>query len=288
MANDILVPDAKDHDGLTETTTFFWHGHWYRLETVRIGQVDSLIPDKPHAQIRDLESDEIIETIMPDYELHHAFLWRDRLYVFATDYYGIWMSCAMEFGLWSKPVMVFNSENSPYIHYQNNSIVYDGERFVMAVDLLGGPYNFTVCFAESRDLYEWHYIPGAMYKAHTYTSCPFLAYDDGYYYLFHLRHKDWKYFDIHVSRSKDLLVWEDSPNNPILTPDTAEILPPADPKDDTVYNVINVSDLNLYERDGKAQGCFHVGIQRPGPIPYVRRCSFDGSLHELYQKLYEI
>lgn len=287
MANDILIPGKKEFDGGTETTVVCFQGRWIRLETVRQGQVHSLHPEVSHAQIRDLDTGEIISTVMHGFALQHAFLWKDWLYVFGTDYYGIWMTRSFDLHEWSHPQMVFNSENSTDIHYQNNTIVWNGEYFVMGLDLLGGPYDFTICFAKSYDLQEWHYIPGAIYRPHMYTSCPLLQYQDGWYYLFHLRGiREW-HFETFVSRSRDLLVWEDSPHNPILSPDTTEILPPADPEDRTVYHVCNYSDLQLYERDGKTIGYFHVATQLPGPLNYLRRADYDGPIQEFYKKLYD-
>ena len=182
MANDILIPTAVRRDWLCETTTLFFGGRKVRLETVRLNQGESLYPDTPHAQIRDLNTDKIISTCMHGFWLQHAFVRKDWFYVFGTDYYGIWMIRSFDLHEWSAPQMVFNSENSTEIHYQNNTIVHNGEYFVMGLDLLGGPYNFTVCFARSFDLQEWHYIPGAVYKPRFYTSCPFLLFRDGWYY----------------------------------------------------------------------------------------------------------
>ena len=287
MANDILIPGARDRNGLCETGVFCFRGRWIRLETVRVGQTDSLIPDRPHAQIRDLDTGEIITVLMVGYELHHGIVWQDNLYVVATDYWGLYMSRSFDLTTWSQPKLVFDSERSTFIHYQNNTIIHDGERFVMGLDLLGGPYDFTICFAESRDLQSWHYIPGAVYRPHMYTSCPQLYYVNGLYYLLHVRRRREWIFDTYVSRSSDLLVWEDSPKNPILSPDLNEYLPAHDPRDATLYQAVNASDLHLYERDGKTIGYYHVGTQKPGPEPYLRRADYDGTLAEFFLRLYE-
>ena len=287
MANDILIPGNKEMDGGTETTAVFFKGQWLRLETVRIGQINSLHPDVPHAQIRNLDDNSIVCTCMHGFWLQHAFVWKDWFYIFGTDYYGIWMTRSFDLYEWSKPQLVFNSENSTEIHYQNNSIVWNGEYFVMAVDLLGGPYSFTICFAKSNDLVEWHYIPGAIYRPHMYTSCPVLQYCDGWYYLFHCRGIEKWLFEPYVARSRDLLVWEDSPNNPILTPDTSEILPAAKKDDDKIYRVCNASDLFVYERDGKTIGYYHIGTQTAGSIGYLKRADYDGPISDFFKELFE-
>ena len=291
MANDILRDTDVTCDYLTETTTLFFRGRWVRLETVRIGQGDSLFPEKPHAQIRDLYEDRIISTCMHGFWLQHAFVWKDWFYVFGTDYYGIWMIKSFDLREWSAPEKVFDSEHSDVLHYQNNTIVWNGSEFVMGVDLLGGPYSFTICFASSRDLTEWHYIPGAIYKPRLYTSCPLLKYCKGWYHLFHVRNLNGEYH-IFAARSRDLLVWEDSPRNPILSPAEDErIMRNRYPDDPDVYRAINRSDLDLWERDGVTYANFHVGDQRgypagKGPVVYIRQAVYDGPMDEFFEKLY--
>jgi hypothetical protein len=291
MTNNILQDTDVTCDYLTETTTLFFRGRWVRLETVRIGQGDSLHPEIPHAQIRDLDEDRILCTCMHGFWLQHAFVWKDWFYVFGTDYYGIWMIKSFDLHEWSAPEKVFDSEKSDVIHYQNNAIVYNGSEFVMALDLLGGPYFFTICFASSRDLSEWHYIPGAMYKPHFYTSCPHLVWCDGWYHLFHVRNHENGYHTF-AARSRDLLVWEDSPHNPLLSPAEDErIMRNRWPGDTDEYRAINRSDLNLFERDGVTYANFHVGDQRgyppgKGPVVHIRQSYYPGPMKEFLEKLY--
>ena len=271
-------------------TTLFFRDKKVRLEFIRVNQGDSLFPDRPYAQIRDLNTGTIISTCMHGFELQHAIVWKNCCYVFGTDYYGIWMIRSFDLHTWSVPQLVFNSENSTEIHYQNNTIIHNGEYFVMGLDLLGGPYNFTVCFARSYDLQEWHYIPGAIYKPHFYTSCPHLIYRDGWYYLFHLRMIDGGYHTC-VARSQDLLVWEDSPHNPILSPAPDDIMKNKNPSETKQYKVTNASDLYLWEENGKTYGDYNLSDQQGyppdrGPIPYLRQAVYDGSMSELLEKLF--
>ncbi len=49
--------------------------------------------------------------------------------------------------------MLALNNRSMFIQHQNNSVCWDGKRFVMAVDLLGGPCNFTVLCLPSGPLY---------------------------------------------------------------------------------------------------------------------------------------
>ena len=271
---------------LVETTTLCWKGTWVRMEFMRKNHQGSLFPDKNYAQIRNLDTNEIIAPCcMLGFELHNAFIWDDIFYLLATDYWGIYMSRSFDLEWWSNPAQVLNN-HSTFIHHQNNSICRDNRRFVMAVDLLGGPYNFTICFCESYDMQNFRYIPGAVYKADMYTSSPKIYYIDGWYYLLHVRKADdsW-WFEQFVSRSKDLLNWEDCPHNPVLSPNPKQSLHPA--LSPTLKYECCVSDLSLFERDNKTIGFFSGGTQEAFTAPTLQRAEYNGSMLEFFQHLYK-
>ena len=301
---------------LVETTTLQFNGRWIRVEFIRRNFPGNPTPDIGHAQIRDLDKNEIISRCMEGFELHSAFVWGGAVYVFATDYWNIYMCKSFDLSWWSKPMLVLNN-HSMNIQHQNNSVCWDGNRFIMAVDLLGGNYNFTVCFAYSYDLQEFHYIPGAVYRADLYTSSPKLYYVDGWYYLIHVRNTDkncwWNvrysgkpadmtmedaaapnpvvpdnsgcwWFEQFVSRSRNLLVWEDAPHNPILSPN---------PEHRIQFNTggtkpeCAVGDLSVYERNGITIGDYHGGTQEASTIPTFNRAEFPGTLAEFFKSFYE-
>lgn len=302
---------------MVETTSLQWRGRWVRMEYMRKNHPGSSWPEMNFAQIRDLDDDRIIAAhCMPGFELHSAFVWEENFYIFATDYWNIYMCKSFDLDWWSKPMIALNNRDMS-IHHQNNSVCWDGKRFLMAVDLLGGPYDFTVCFAYSYDLQEFHYIPGAVYRADLYTSSPKLYYVNGWYYLIHVRNTNaqtwWMprylnkpaditpeeaaapnpelsgnegnfWFEQYVSRSRNLLTWEDAPHNPILSPD---------PKNRIKYQSggtkpeCNVADLFVYERDGVTIGDFHGGTQEAFTIPQFNRAEFPGTLAEFFEHFYE-
>lgn len=299
------------------TTTLQWKGRWVRVEYMYKNHPDSSWPEMNFVQIRDIDTGKIIAPhCMTGFEVHTAFVWEDVFYLFATDYWGIYMSRSADLEWWSKPVLVLDNR-SMCITDQNNSVCWDGKRFVMSVELLGGPYEFTICFAYSYNLQEFYYIPGAAYRFNIYTASHRLYYVDGFYYLTHLRNTDaqtgWPqrylnkpadmtpeeaaapnsesfgdegnwWFEYYLSRSRNLLTWEDAPHNPILSPDPGNrisyVTGGTKPE-------CSVADLFVYERNGVTIGDFDVGTQEGGTIPQFRHAEFHGTLPEFFRHFYE-
>ena len=312
-----FIKIGEQNHCLVETTTLQWKGKWVRVEYMRKNHPGSSWPEMNFACIRDMETDEVIaDHIMPGFELHSAIVWDDNIYLFATDYWNIYMCKSFDLNWWSKPMMVLNNRNMQ-IHHQNNSVCWDGKRFIMAVDLLGGPYDFTVCFAYSYDLQEFHYIPGAVYRADLYTSSPKIYHVDGWYYLLHVRNIDknpwWHvhylgkpsdkpgdpprdlsidpaqkvtnyWFETFVSRSRNLLTWEDAPHNPVLSADPTVRI---EYLDGGTKPECNVGDLFVYERDGKTIGDYHGGTQEAGTRVKFYRAEFPGTMAEFFRSYFE-
>ena len=287
MANDILIPGEKQFDGGREITVVYFKDRWIAVDFIRKGLINSTHPEEHHVQLRDIDTNEIISTGMYGLIAHHAFVWKDWLYIFATDHSNIWMSRVKYFDAWSRPKIVLDSDNMNGLWINNNTVVYNGECFIMAMDLVGGPYTNTICFARSYDLNNWHFVPGAVYRPHLYTAAPIMKYDNGWYYLFHCRGIEKWFFETYVARSRDLLYWEDSPHNPVLSPDPNEILPPLREGDTTIYHSCNYSDLEVYERDGKTIGYFTVATQTADVQAYVQRADYDGPIREFFEKLFD-
>lgn len=283
MWKNLLRKVAVTDDVWVETSPVIWQNRFYRLEFIRKNCPQSSMPGVNFAQIRDMEKNRIVTTCMEGFELHSAFVWKNHFYVFATDYLNIFMSRSFDLSWWSVPQMVLNNR-SVHIQHQNNSVCWDGERFIMAVDLLGGPYNFTICFAESRDLQEFRYVPGAVYRNDMYTSCPNLYYSEGYFYLIHLRTtRDW-WFETFLTRSKDLVHWQDAPHNPMLSPNPEQALH----RLATAKGFeCNASDLELIEIDGKTVGYFSGGGQKEGADGSHQIAEFDGPMSALFRHYYD-
>lgn len=280
----ILCP--RSGECLVETSVLLWKNSWVRLEFIRKNFPGSDTPGINFARVRDLASGDILCRCMEGFELHSAYAEENAFYVFATDYWNIYMSKTFDFQWWSRPVMVLNNHDR-FIQHQNNSVCFDGRRYVMAVDLLGGPYNFTVCFACSYGLQDFRYIPAAVYRSDLYTSSPRLYYSEGMYYLLHVccsSSGNSPVYEQFITRSPDLIHWFDSPLNPVLSPDPSYRIRYTD---GTEKPECNVSDLNVYEKDGLTWGDFSTGTQEAFSIPTYRHFYFEGGLNEFFLSFYE-
>jgi len=123
---------------------------------------------------------------------------------------------------------------------------------------------FTIKFAESLDLRAWTKIPGAIYGTDRYTACPALRYVDGAFYMLYLEWLQPKWW--YLTRSTDLIHWEQSPRNPVLAPEGVE--------------GINTSDIDLVEFGDKVMVFYLDGKQKTwGAVPSAE---FDGTLKEFF------
>jgi hypothetical protein len=84
----------------------------------------------------------------------------------------------------------------------NQSVCYDGRRFVMAYESDDKP-AFTIKFAESSDLQNWRKVQG-VYGADRYAACPAIRYVGEYYYMLYLesRYPRWWF---HAGVCRELL-----------------------------------------------------------------------------------
>ena len=83
-------------------------------------------------------------------------------------------------------------------------------------DVVG--HRFTTRFARSENLLDWKIVGDqAVYSKEFYTACPTIRYLDGYYYMFHLVSRPGPEWQTYLVRSHDLVKWENSPCNPILS-----------------------------------------------------------------------
>jgi beta-xylosidase len=150
----------------------------------------------------------------------------------------------------------------------NESVCRAGDRFVMAFESRDAHYPpFTIYFAESHDLKTWTRIPGAVYGTDRYTACPTIRYLDGFYYLLYLEQfEPWR-FETYLTRSPDLVQWEQSAKNPVLDPEGVE--------------ETNASDMDLVEFQRKVRAYYLYGDQR-GRFG-TTWAEFNGTLQQFFQ-----
>lgn len=151
----------------------------------------------------------------------------------------------------------------------NSSVCRDADGYIMAYES-NEPVKFCCKFARSSDLKKWEKIPDAFYAGpdgKTYSACPVLRWYAPYYYVIHLRDDHQGGYESALIRSKDLIHWEQSPNNPILAASEGE--------------GSNNSDVDLYEDDGKTWLIYATGDQLTWND--IRRASFEGTEKEFFE-----
>jgi hypothetical protein len=218
-----------------------------------------------HLALEDVETGRELARFAEGYSLASALVHDGTLHVFASRFESDGWNDVTRFKskdlqTWEQNVIVKQERE----HLFNSSVCATDNGFVMAYES-DDPNRvpFTIKFATSPDLESWTRKPGAVFGPDRYAACPCLRYVNGWYYLLYLEHRTprW-FFQTYLARSKDLISWELSPANPILTPG--------------LDDGINASDPDLIEFRGRTYLYYSVGDQRtwsklkraayPGPI----------------------
>jgi hypothetical protein len=157
-------------------------------------------------------------------------------------------------------------------------------------EVVGVP--FTMRFARSTNLLDWKILDeSAVYSKEFYTACPAIRYLDGQYYMFHLRACPGPTYETALVRSSDLVHWEKSPHDPVLTfsADDKQIanpkLTPAEREEIAKAVDINASDFDLCEYRGKVIISYSWGNQQGKE--FLAEACFDGALKDFLRGCFE-
>ena len=230
--------------------------------------------------IEKVATHDIIAAWADGYSLASAFIHDDTFYVFAIPSHAAGaqrMDC-----FWSSDLKDWQSktilEALPRELLFNNSVCRADGRFVMAFEsraAKGEP--FTALFAESTDLMTWTRLGSA--ARYVCGANPTLRYVEGTFYMLYSKQVTPRWwFETYLTRSRDLIHWEDSPIPPVLAPEGAED--------------VNTSDPDLVEfrpsPDSPATAVrvyYGYGNQKgKGAITWA---DFDGTLPEFFKHYYD-
>jgi len=149
----------------------------------------------------------------------------------------------------------------------NTSVCKGPDGYVMAYET-NSYVPFTIRFARSRDLMAWDKVGDVAWRKDKYTACPAIRYHDGCYYMFYLNHTEGRWhFEEHLARSRDLVTWEESPLNPVLTPLPEE--------------GANNSDIDVVEHEGRVKMFYYTGDQKGSGK--LKLATYDGTLGEMLE-----
>ncbi|MCK5441833.1 MAG: hypothetical protein KAJ23_08085 [Maribacter sp.] len=246
---------------LVETSPFVFNEKLYLLENnQRFWDLPRARPgDYFHddeVRIRDIALDKIISVPLKNHGFGTVLTWNDRVYVFAGNFgkgkpwrqiTEISMTSSKDLKKWTKPQIVLKASGKEF--FFNTAVCRGKDKFILLYETNDARWNpFTFRYMESTDLKNWEPMPGALYGTDKYVGGPALYFNGGWYYTLYLESIE-KGYETRITRSKDLVHWEDSPENrPFVTFDpNHNNIPLIDP----TIRESNASDVELCYYDGK-------------------------------------
>lgn len=275
-----------------EATPFVLNNRLYTIENhPRFfdfpGKEPQYLYHEDEIRVRDVETNCITSVPLRDHYFGSGFVWNKRFYLFAGDYEGrqpwykirrIVMTSSADLVNWTKPCVVIEAEGDENLF--NTAICRGKDRFVMLYETDNRKWvPFTFVYCESDDLINWRRIPDAIYDKDKYVGGPALYHEGGMYYTLYLQALKGDRFETRITRSTDLIHWEDAPEErPFLTYDIDHRPDPEMHPD--VYEV-NVSDAELCYWKGKTIIYFYGGNQLG--VGDLQTAEYHGTPRELFE-----
>ena len=270
---------------LVEATPVVFKGRLYRFEYVRAQYRPNKTGDS-YFRFIDVKSGEATPAFAAGYQLGSAYVEGDTVYAYGVK---IWGASAIQV-FWSRDLKTWQSKTAlevPKWGIYNTSVCKARKGYVMAIELGEPPeevgVRFTMRFAESDDLVNWRVLPSdCVYSKDRYTACPAIRFLDDTYYMIYLEEKPGPTYAPHIVRSKDLVNWEQSPFNPIMTysdEDKKIANPKLTPEErERIAKAVDInnSDVDLCEFDGKTVIYYSWGNQQG--TEFLAEAVYDGPL----------
>jgi alpha-L-fucosidase len=290
-----LQYQGKLNSPLVEVTPFVFNDRFYRLDNWQKQWDHPEVRDgsqftEDEIRIVDMATEEIISIPLIGHGLGMALVVDDRVYVFGS-YWGedkkwnvneISMVSSQNLKDWTEPVMVLKANEDE--RFFNVSVCRGPDDFIMLVESNDPKWPaFTFKYFRSHDLVQWEQIPDALYGVDKYVGGPALYYEGGMYYTLYLEALGNRFWETRVTRSSDLIHWEDAPEDrPFVTYNPANTVHPLMPPE---ARERNASDAEMCYWDGKTIVYFTGGIQKyAGDLQWA---TFEGTPRELLERFYE-
>lgn len=270
---------------LVEATPVVFKGRLYRFEYVRQKYKPNTTGDS-YFRFVDLEAAEPTPSFAAGYHLGSAHVEGDTAYAYGVRMWGTPTVTVFR----SKDLKTWESKTAldvPKWGIFNTSVCKGRNGYVMAIEIGEPPEEvgvpFTIRFAESKDLIEWKLTPReCVFSKDRYTACPAIRFLDDWYYMIYLEQRHGWTFEPFIVRSKDLVHWESSALNPVMTfsDEDRKIgnpkLTAEERKRITTAVDINNSDVDLCEHEGKTIIYYSWGNQQG--IEHLAEAVYDGKL----------
>jgi hypothetical protein len=270
----VKQPDAIERTGVMETTPIVFQGHNYLFESHRVEPGTTY--GNTYLQLKNLDTGDYLSPFGYGYSLGCAFVSGNQINVFAAKltsgdwFHDIYRFASTDGNIWTTytmPVIARDNE-----HLLNSSVCQDKQGYLMAYET-DNPVSFCYKFARSTDLAVWTRLDVPAFAGPSgseYSACPCIRYSNGYYYSMYLAQNTvlngQNGYATEIARSRDLITWEYSDQNPILTPSVGE--------------GINNSDVDLIEINGKTLVYYATGDQATWDD--VKVAVYDGSMDAFF------
>lgn len=266
-----ITKQGKLNSPLVEVTPFVFNERFYLLENWQRqwefpGSPENGMFAEDEVRIRDSEKDEIVSIPLVGHGLGMALVWEDRVYVFAGNWgtekkwqiKSIEMTSSSDLTTWSPPttVLTANADES----YFNVSVCRAKDRFYLLVESNDPRWPaFTFKYFSSNDLVHWEPIPDAIYGREKYVGGPAFYSFGEWFYTLYLQSLGEGTYETRVTRSKDLVHWQDAPvERPFVSFDPTQPVHPLRPSE---IREKNASDVEICEWQGKTHVYFTGGDQ---------------------------
>ena len=276
---------------IVETNPVVFGGDVWRFEYIRYKTTSRYWDNKlgkSYFRFVNHESGKVTSPFAFDMHMGCAFVDGDTVYVTCTRGWGdhrIEVYASRDMENWE----TWNALDLPGYGMHNTSVCKAGDKYVMMFEIDSPPeetgVKFTARFATSKNMKQWEVTAAeCCYDKSRYSAPHCLRYVDGYYYNFYLAGSYETQFDQHVARSKDLINWEDSPLNPVLSFDNDDrhILNADLPAEKlaAVKDIVNInnSDIDFCEYDGKLIINYSWGDQRGTEV--LAEAAYEGTAEQ--------
>lgn len=280
---------------LVEVTPFVFQDKLYRLENWQKqwefpGSPEGSRMTEDEVRIRDMASGEVVSVPFTGHGLGMALVNEGTVYVFSGNWgtekkwniTEIEMVSSTDLVHWSTPVVVLRAE--PQEKFFNVSVCKGETGFVLLVESNDPAWPaFTFKYFRSGDLLHWNRVPDALYGREKYVGGPALYFENKFYYTLYLQSLGEGRYETRVTRSKDLVHWQDAPDErPFVTFNPENAVHPLRPAG---TREANASDAELCAWQGKTIVYYTGGDQQlAGDLQWAE---FDGSPADLLERFYE-
>ncbi len=289
-----LVNWCKLESPLVEVTPFVFNDKLYLMESWQkqweySHDKHQELFEQDEVRIRDLAADRIVSTPLIGHGLAFTFIWEGRAYVFGSNWgtekkwqvREVSLTTSDDLKSWTKPKVVLRSNDDE--KFFNVSVCRGADKFVMLVESNDPRWPaFTFKYFTSDDLMNWEQVPDAYYGVDKYVGGPALYYFGDTYYTLYLQSLGKNHYETRIARSKDLVTWEDAPEDrPFVTFQPENKVHPLRPAH---IREQNASDAEICYFQGKTLVYYTGGDQHfAGDL---QRAEFLGTPRELLERFF--